>query len=144
MERSNHKNFVELYWRNREALISNEILLYQDSIFNLFSTKFKYDADKDWEKNRIKLERLWYNCANKCDEIHKILSINDTMDDDIDLQETVNNIVNMDYGSVEELFNLIKKKYQNKPEIYNAIQEICNNLAEMRRISKKHTNIITK
>jgi hypothetical protein len=66
------------------------------------------------------------------------------MDDDIDLQETVNNIVNMDYGSVEELFNLIKKKYQNKPEIYNAIQEICNNLAEMRRISKKHTNIITK
>lgn len=46
MERSNHKNFVESYWRNREALIS-KILLYQDSIFNLFSTKFKYDADKD-------------------------------------------------------------------------------------------------
>jgi len=142
MGKSNHKNFVETYWRNRLDLINNIILPHQNRIFSLLSKKFKSDANKDWERNRIKLKLLWYECANKCDEILKILNIRNRTSNNTDLEDIVNNIVNMDYESVKDLFNHLKESYKNDPEIYNTIQEICNNLAEMRKLSKKHTNII--
>ena len=142
MGKSNHKNFVETYWRNRLDLINNIILPHQNRIFSLLSKKFKSDANKDWERNRIKLKLLWYECANKCDEILKILNIRNRTSNNADLEDIVNNIVNMDYESVKDLFNHLKESYKNDPEIYNTIQEICNNLAEMRKLSKKHTNII--
>lgn len=142
MKKSNHKNFVETYWRNRSNLINNIILPHQNKIFNLLSKKFKSDANKDWERNRMKLKLLWYKCANKCDEIYKILDIWNNTTDNTNLEDIVNNIVNMDYESVEKLFNHLKENYKDNPEIYNSIQEICDNLAEMRKLSKKYTNII--
>jgi hypothetical protein len=48
----------------------------------------------------------------------------------------------MDYWSVYEFFCTLKKNFANNPEINMLLDDICNNISEMRRISKKHTNII--
>ena len=142
-----HKNFVEwleMYKRNRSMIIDREIRPYEDAIFNLFGIKFKYDADKDWNRKRIKLKELWYKCAKSCEAIHKILNTNEYIDEDtkLVLTEIVNNIINMDYWSVNEFFNVLKEKYKDNIEIYDALNEVCNNLSKMRNISEKHTNII--
>ena len=67
----------------------------------------------------MKLKLLWYKCANKCDEIYKILDIWNNTTDNTNLEDIVNNIVNMDYESVEKLFNHLKENYKDNPEIYN-------------------------
>lgn len=145
MEKSDHRNFVELYWRNRDAIIQNDILPYQKAIFNLFSAKFEYDAKKDLEKWRKKLSYLGEKCANEFREIHLILKWENFDDNDEDeIFNLIQNIINMDYWSVEEFFNTLKENYKDNPKIYNMLDNICNDISEMRRISKKHTNIISK
>ena len=105
MEKSSHKNFVEEYWRNRDILIDNKIIPYQNAIFNLFSIKFESDAKKDWSKWRKKLEYLWFKCSNNCKEIHQILvTSNSSFDEYENTIETINNIVNMDYWSLQDFF----------------------------------------
>ena len=143
MEESNHKNFVEIYWRNRNALIQNEIIPYQKAIFDLFWTKFEYDAKKDLERWRKKLFELWQNCAKKFRIIHSILKDDNFYDNEEDeIFNTVQNIVNMDYWSVHEFLCSLKERYTDNTKIYQLLNEICNDISEMRRISKKHTNII--
>ena len=145
MERSNHKNYTELYWRNRDALIENEIL-YQRNIFKLFSVKFDSDANKDLERNRKKLYDLGESCSNYFDKIHSIImkrKKNGEIDNDEDNEfDIAIEVVNMDYWSVKQFFDTLKSKYLNDSEIYPLLDHICDNLSEMRRISKKHTNII--
>lgn len=143
MEKSNHKNFVETYERDWDTLIQNEILPYQEAIFDLFSAKFKHDAEQDLKRWRKKLFELWQNCANKFEEIHSILKDECFYDNNEDeIFNFVQNIVNMDYWSVYEFFCTLKKNFANNPEINMLLDDICNNISEMRRISKKHTNII--
>ena len=143
MEKSSHRNFVEWYKRNRDALISNEILPYQDAIFDLFNVKFKFDAKKDWEKWRVKLEELWLKCANKCKEIHETLQWNnDFFYEYDDTMEMVNNIVNMDYWTLQNFFDTLKDKYKQNTQVYKLLSEISDCVWEMRKISKKYTNII--
>jgi len=147
MEKSNHKDYLEAYQQNRNAAIKNEILPYQENIFRLFSAKFNFDANKDLERKRKKLYNLWKSCWNKFDKIHSILNKKNENfehdDEDVEL-DIVQDIVNMDYGSVEKFFNTLKEKYSDNPEIYGLLNDICNNISEMRRISKNHTNIISQ
>ena len=146
MEKSNHKNYLEDYWQNRDIAIQNEILPYQENIFRLFSAKFNFDANKDLERKRKKLYDLWINCWIDFDRIHVILNDekgNTDYDEDVEL-DIVQDIVNMDYGSVEKFFDTLKEKYSDNPKVYKLLDNICKNISEMRRISEKHTNIITK
>lgn len=143
MEKSNHRNFVEIYWRNRNILIQNDILPYQKAIFDLFRVKFEYDAKKDLERWRKKLFELWQKCADNFRMIHSILKEDNIYDNDEDeIFNSVQNIVDMDYWSVYEFFCSLKEKYADNTQIYQLLDDICNNISEMRRISKKHTNII--
>ena len=148
MEKSNHKNYTELYWRNRNVLIENEVLPYQESIFKLFSTKFDSDANKDLERKRKKLYELGQSCSKDFDKIHSIMiernkdnRINNDEDNEFDIAIEV---VNMDYWSVKEFFDTLKNKYLDDSEIYPLLNHICDNISEMRTISEKHTNIISK
>ena len=145
MEKSSHKNFVVQFWRNRDLLIDNKIIPYQNNIFDLFNDKFKSDAQKDWIRWRRKLEELWSKCGDNCEHIHQILvSKNTSFDEYANIIETVNNIVNMDYWSLQDFFGALKNKYKDITQIYELLNEIIDDIWEMRRISKKHTNIITK
>ncbi len=146
MEKSYHKNYTELYWRNRNILIENEILPYQESIFKLFSAKLNSDANKDLERKRKKLYDLGQSCSDDFLEIHSIIvkrkkdgRINNDEDNEFDIAIE---LVNMDYWSVREFFDALKNKYLDDSEIYPLLNHICDNLSEMRRISEKHTNII--
>ena len=142
IEKSSHKNFIEWYWRNRNALINNEIMPYQDAIFDLFNIKFKFDASKDWERKRIKLKQLWIDCSNYCKSIHEILKTNEFFEDYDELIETVNKIVDMDYWSLQEFFNTLKNNYTDQPKIHELLDKICEKIWEMRKISRDHTEII--
>ena len=142
VKKSSHKNFVEWYGRNRNLLINEKIIPYQNGIFKLFYDKFHADAEKDWEKWKIKLKKLWNDCANFCNEIHSVLSLNKCNNMSDDLKNTVKNIINMDYESVQLFFNELKNKYEQSFEISEKLNSICKTLQEMRRISKKYTNII--
>lgn len=144
IEKSSHKNFIEWYWRNRKAVIDNEVMPYQDAIFNIFSAKFKFDANKDWDRKRIKLKELWIDCANECKKIHELLHTDEYYDDSDDLMETVTNIVNMDYWSLQEFFNVLKDKYKENAKVCDYLNKISYDIWKMRAISKNHTNIIQK
>ena len=142
MGKSNHKNFVEWAWRKRSKIIKDQIIPYQDRIFDSFSNKFKLDAKADWNRWRKKLEELWVKCAENCKQIHEILTLDSPQSSSKDITSTVNNIINMDYWSVEKFFERLRNKYKNDPQVYRLLDDTKNNLWEMRRISKKHTNII--
>ncbi len=143
MEKSNHKNYVEWHWRKRNELIKEKIIPYQDKIFESFSNKFKLDAQADWNRGRKKLQELWFKCAENCKQIHEILSLNSTQQHNTtDTTPIVNDIINMDYWSVEMFFRKLKIKYWKHPKVYRLLNDTKRNLWEMRRISKKHTNII--
>ena len=142
IEKSSHKNFIEWYWRNRKVVIDNEIIPYQDAIFDLFNAKFKFDANKDWERKRIKLKELWIDCANNCKKIHEILHLEEYYNDNDDLMEIVSSIVDMDYWSLQEFFNLLCEEYKKDTKVYNILTKISDDIWKMRIISRKHTNII--
>lgn len=148
IEFSDHKNYTEQYWRNRKVLIENEILPVEESIFRLFSIKFNWDADKDLERKRKKLYDLGKSCSNDLDEIHSIIRkrkiYNENDNDEDNAFDIAIEIIDMDYWSVYDFFNTLKTQYSNDSEIYPLLDHICNNISEMRKISKKHTNIISK
>ena len=147
VEKSNHKNYTEQYWRNRNILIENEILPCQENIFRLFSTKFNWDADKDLERKRKKLYDLGKSCSHDLDKIHSIIAkrkIYHENDNDEDNEfDLAIEIVDMDYWSVKDFFNTLKDKYLNDSEIYPLLNHICDNISKMWEISKNKTNIIT-
>lgn len=142
MEKSSHKNFIEWLWRKRDKIIKDQIIPYQDRIFDSFSNKFKLDAKADRNRWRKKLGELWLKCAENCKQIHEILTLDSCQSDSKDITWTVNNIINMDYWSVEEFFEKLKNRYKKHPQVYILLDDTKKNLWEMRRISKKHTNII--
>lgn len=143
MKKSNHKNYIEWHWRNWNEIIKEIIIPYQNKIFESFSNKFKLDAQADWNRRRKKLQELWLKCAENCKKIHEILSLNFTQQcNPTDNTQIVNNIVNMDYWSVEIFFRKLKIQYRKQQQIYMLLDDTKKNLWEMRKISKKHTNII--
>ena len=144
MEKSNHRNYIEWYDKNRNDVINQMIIPYEKNIFELFSQKFDEDAQKDGERGRELLMSLWISCAHCCKLIHENLMWADSLD--IDMKNTVNNIVNMDYDSLCEFFTTLKSTYTEQWNQYIAdkISHICTYLDKMRKISKKHTNVISK
>jgi len=149
MEKSNHKNYIEWYWRNRDTLINDTVIPYQNIIFNLFSNKFKLDSQKDWERWREKLKDLWDICANNCKLIQRIILLQNNEqfehnEHNDNILKTVINIVDMDYWSLQDFFLALKNKYKTNPEIYKILDEIRNYVQKMREISKKHTEIISQ
>jgi hypothetical protein len=50
MEKSNHKNYIDQYDRNRQKLAKTIILPNEKSIFELFNKKFSIDADADIDR----------------------------------------------------------------------------------------------
>lgn len=145
MEKSNHKNYIDQYDRNRQKLAKNVILPNEKSIFELFNEKFSMDADADTNRWRLQLWKLWYACADSCSQIHKILSWE--LHVDTKYKDLVKNIVNLDYDSLKEVFQEIQNEYFNSwasVEVINYLQEVCKHLDKMRKISKNHTNVISK
>lgn len=144
MEKSNHKNYIEWYDRNRNDVIAKKVIPYEKNIFELFNQKFYEDAQKDGDRGREWLMSLGISCANCCRMIHENLVWVDLLD--VDLKNTVNSIVNMDYDSLCEFFATLKSTYaeQWNQYIVDKISQICIYLDKMRKISKKHTNVITK
>ena len=146
-EKSNHKDYLNLYWKNRNKVVENEILPCQESIFELFSVKFNYDANEDLKRNRKKLFNLGKNCSKNLYEIHSILTkkqkFGESYDEDRQ-EEIVQEIVNMTYQSVLELFETVKEKFSDNPKIEKLLQNTCDSISEMLEISKNHTNIISQ
>lgn len=145
MEKSNHKNYIENFDRDRPKLTKNIIIPNGRTIFNLFNQKFSADADADIKRWRSQLWKLWYSCSDSCSQIHRILSWEAKIDDKY--KDIVKNIVNLDYESLKEVFHEIQNEYFNNwanDEIVNYLQDICKYLDKMRKISKAHTNIISK
>ena len=145
MEKSNHKNYVDQYDRDREKLAKIIILPNEKTIFELFNKKFSNDADADINRWRLQLWKLWYACADSCWQIHKILSGEPQVDDKY--RELVKNIVNLDYQSLMEVFQEIQNEYFNSganAEVITYLQDVCKYLDKMRKISKNHTNVISK
>ena len=161
MNKSQHKDYLEIYWKNWSKAIENEILPCQERIFELLSVKFNYDAKKDLDRKRIKLHDLWKKCWTDFSKIHSILTDNQANSESYDedrQEDIVQEIVDMTYWSVEELYKTLKEKYEkstemkekysSNPEIYQQLlwllEDICKNVSEMRRISKKHTITISQ
>ena len=144
MEKSNHRNYIEWYDRNRNDVIAQKIIPYEKNIFELFNQKFYEDAQKDGDRGRERLMSLWISCANCCRLIHENLMWVDLLD--TDLKKIVKDIVNMDYDSLYEFFYTLKATYSTQWNQYVAskIAHICIYLEKMRKISKKHTNVISK
>ena len=145
MEKSNHKNYVKWYGIDRSQLVRQEIMPYEKSIFDMFSKKFKIDADKDLERGREKLWKLWYLCADSCKNIHKVLAW--TTEYSPKIKSLVDEVVNLDYQSLLEVFEITKAEYFDKwwsQEVQNNVQDICKHLTQMREISKNRTNVISK
>lgn len=136
-----HKNYIEWYWSERDALCTQKLLPYQNEIFRLFSDKFYTDAENDREKWRKLLTYRWYRCSELCDEIHKNLEWNDIIGED--LKDLVNNIVDLDYNSLLEVFQILRDKYLEiwNQWISNQIDNICEYLDKMWKISKNRTEI---
>ena len=145
MDKSSHRNFVEWYWRNREIIIRDNVLPYQSAIFDIFSKKFDFDAQKDLLRWRKKLWRLGNSCAEELSKIHSILNSWTVSDDELDeIIEIVENVVDMDYDSVKEFFYTLKKEYSENWKIKERLNQICDNISKMWEISQDKTNIITK
>lgn len=152
MDKSEHKNYVEWYWRSRDKIAENEILPSEKEIFNLFSIKFKYDSEKDLQKWRKILSSLWNDCANLFQQIHQSLKQNlqedELSEDELSEDELegafdfVQKITDMDYKSINEFFQVLKSKYQNDKRIDDKMEKICENILHMRQISKEKTEII--
>lgn len=153
MEESCHKDYLELYWKNRDIAIENWILPYKESIFSILSSKFKFDAEKDLKIKRNKLYNLGMSCSDDFNKIHNIITEDNEHDnneydhEDYDEDNAFNlavEIVDMTYWSVRELFNTLKNRYPDKSKIYSLLEHICNNISKMREISKNKTKIISK
>jgi len=145
MEKSNHKNYIDQYDRNRQKLAKTIILPNEKSIFELFNKKFSIDADADIDRWRLQLWKLWHACADSCSKIHQILSWEPQVD--ARYKDLVKNIVNLDYDSLKEVFQEIQNEYFNSwvdEKVVNYLQDICKYLDKMRKISKNHTNVISK
>lgn len=145
MEKSNHKNYVDCYERNRPKLVKLGIIPNEKEIFDLFSQKFHRDALKDSERWREFLRNYWEICAESCKNIHVALQWIDNIDPS--LQELVKNICDLDYQSLLEIFQRIRLEYFNiwrDKNIVEDLDNICDSLYKMRQISKKHTNVISK
>lgn len=145
MEKSNHKNYIDQYGRDREKLAKTIILPNEKTIFELFSEKFAVDADADINRWRSQLWKLWHACADSCLQIHQILSWEPQVD--TRYKDLVNSIVNLDYDSLKEVFQRIQNEYFNSgasEQVINYLQEVCKYLDKMRKISKNHTNVISK
>ena len=145
MEKSNHKNYVEWFDRNRSKLVKTQIIPNEKEIFELFSQKFHRDALKDNERWREFLRNMWEICSESCKNIHIALQWIDNIN--LSLQNLVKNIWDLDYESLLEIFQRIKLEYFNTWRDENIVEDldnICNSLDKMRQISKKHTNVISK
>lgn len=136
-----HKNYVEWYWSERDALCTQKLLPYQNEVFKLLSDKFYTDAENDREKWRKLLTYRWYRCSELCNEIHKNFEWSDVIGED--LKGLVNDIVNMDYNSLLEVFQTLKDEYSEGGNqwVSNQINYICEYLEKMWNVSKKHTEI---
>jgi len=144
IEKSSHRNYIEWYWRNRKAVIDNDVIPYQDAIFDIFNAKFQFDAKKDWDRKRTRLKELWTDCANNCKKIHEILHTDEYFNDSDELMDTVTNIVDMDYWSLQEFFGELRERYKQDSEVHPFLDRIYDDIWEMWAISKNHTNIIPK
>ena len=145
MEKSNHKNYIDQYDRDWQKLVQTIVLPNEKTIFELFNEKFFMDADADINRWRFQLWKLWYACASSCLQIHKILSWE--LQIDAKYNDLVKNIVNLDYDSLKEVFQEIQNEYFNNganAEIITYLQDVCKYLDKMRKISKNHTNVISK
>lgn len=144
MGKSVHRNYIEWYDRDRNNLIVQKIIPYEKNIFELFNQKFYEDAQKDEDRGRERLMSLWVLCADCCRLIHENLIWVDWLD--TELKNIVNSIVNMDYDSLREFFFALKFTYSTQWNQYavDKISQICIYLEKMRKISQKHTNVISK
>ena len=145
MEKSNHKNYIEWFDRNRPLLVKNQIIPNEKEIFELFSWKFHRDALKDNERWRENLRNHWEICSESCKNIHTALQWIDKINPS--LQELVKNICDLDYKSLLEIFQRIRLEYFNLWRDENIVEDldnICRSLDKMRQISQKHTNVISK
>ena len=145
MEKSNHKNYIEWFQRNRSTLVKNQIIPNEKKTFDLFSQKFSQDAEADFDRWRKILWTLWNLCANSCKEIHNILSWE--VENNPELKNLAKDIINLDYESLWEIFKQIENEYHNKiwtEDIQKHLQTIYTHIQNMRKISKNHTNIISK
>ena len=145
MEKSNHKNYVEWFDRNRSKLVKTQIIPNEKEIFELFSQKFHRDALKDNERWREFLRNMWEICSESCKNINIALQWIDNIN--LSLQNLVKNICDLDYESLLEIFQRIRLEYFNTWRDENIVEDldnICNSLDKMRQISKKHTNVISK
>ena len=145
MEKSEHNNYIDWYDRNWSLLVKSQIIPNEKQIFELFSQKFFDDANDDLGRWRKKLWDKWKVCATSCHEIHNILSWN--IKENSGLKTLVEDIVKLDYWSLWEVFQRIKLEYFNKwwnEKIIEQLDNICKSIDEMWRISKRHTNVISK
>ena len=145
MEKSNHRNYIDQYDRDRQKLAKTIILPNEKTIFMLFNEKFSSDANADINRWRLQLWKLWYACADSCSQIHKILSWEPQVDSKY--KDLVRDVVNLDYDSLKGVFQEIQNEYFNSwdsAEVTNYLQEVCKCLDKMRKISKNHTNVISK
>lgn len=142
---SQHKNYFDKYGQDRDRFVQKEIIYYQTSIFSLFSQKFQKDAQKDWENQKKKLAKWWESCSKSCQKIHEVLwfGVAVSPQQTLELEKMVEEAVNLDYQSLQELFSAIQKVFpqQNLQEWFQKIQK---NLQDMRRVSEKHTTIISQ
>ena len=138
--KSDHKNFINWYGRNRNHVIQEEIIPCQKAIFQQFSQKFSTDAEKDLARWRVKLYERWNICAQSCNNIHSMLQTSESLYEKFN--DIANNIVNMDYESVSDFFIILKEHYKQNNDISHEIDNIIKHLSKMRKISKNHTNII--
>lgn len=140
---SQHRNYIPDFWRDWNKVINDVIVPNESEIYKLFKEKFHKDAEKDWERWRLKLKTRWNTCTEYCDEIHKNLSMKKDISDS-DIKEIVENICNMDYESEKQFFKKLKNHYILKWDIQNSelIWWIIKQLDLMWSISKSHVIII--
>lgn len=145
MEKSNHKNYIEWFNRDWPLLVKTQVIPNEKEIFELFSQKFHKDALKDCERWREYLRNMWEICSESCKNIHIALQWIDNIN--ASLKGLVKNICDLDYESLLEIFRRIKLEYFNTwkdEDIVEELDNICNTLDKMRKISKNHTNVISK
>ena len=140
IRKSDHKNYLPSYPFTTKEIIEKYVLPNQKDIFEKFAEKISDDAKKDGERGRKFLESQWMKASASCKRI-AILSKESEWNSD---NQLVGEIINMDYQSVADFFEELSKYYEPNNPINQELATIKGLFESMRKVSKNHTNIISK
>lgn len=140
IKKSNHRNYLPSYPFSTKEIIEKYIIPNWKYIFEDFSNKIAWDAEKDWARGRNFLKDQWIKASNCCKKLAMVAEQNEWNHN----PKLVEEIINMDYKSVADFFEELSNYYKLNKTIYQELIVVKEIFDSMWKVSASHTNIISK